>query len=333
MMERSDLGDGASGMVKRVIAETGDAGERLDRLLALRLAEMSRTRLKHLVETGRVTMDGATITDPAWRVKPGQTFVLDLPAAIADTPQPQAMTLAIVYEDAHLLVLDKPAGLVVHPAPGNPDRTLVNALLAHCGESLAGIGGVKRPGIVHRLDKDTSGLMVVAKDEPAQLHLSADFAAHRINRAYHAVVWGVPRPREGEIANRIGRSPRNRKKMAVLRDGGKPAVTRYRVVRMFKDLACLVECRLATGRTHQIRVHMTERGHPLIGDRSYGDAASAGRLRRFPAALRPAVAAFPRQALHAILIGFRHPISGEYVQFTSPLPKDMADLVASLDRL
>jgi 23S rRNA pseudouridine1911/1915/1917 synthase len=332
-MERSDPGDSASGKVKRVIAETGDAGERLDRLLALRLAEMSRTRLKRLVEAGRVTLDGAAITDPAWRVKPGQTFVLALPAPVADTPQPQAMALDIVYEDAHLLVLDKPAGLVVHPAPGNPDRTLVNALLAHCGASLAGIGGVKRPGIVHRLDKDTSGLMVVAKDELAQLRLSADFAAHRIDRAYHAVVWGVPNPRAGEIVSRIGRSPRNRKKMAVLREGGKAAVTRYRVLRAVKDVASLVECRLGTGRTHQIRVHMTERGHPLIGDRSYGDAASAGRLRRLPAALRAPIAAFPRQALHAILIGFHHPISGEYVQFTSKLPKDMADLMGWFDRV
>ena len=251
---------------KRVIVEPGDAGERLDRLLAARLAEMSRTRLKHLVEAGRVTMNGATIKDPSLRVKPGQTFVLSLPAPVADRPHPQAMALAIVYEDPHLLVIDKPAGLVVHPAPGNPDRTLVNALLAHCGDSLAGIGGVRRPGIVHRLDKDTSGLMVVAKDELAQARLTADFAARRVNRAYQAVVWGVPQPREGEIASRIGRSPRNRKKMAVLRDGGKPAVTRYKVLRAFKDVAALVECRLATGRTHQIRVHMTDRGHPLIGD-------------------------------------------------------------------
>lgn len=318
---------------KRVIVEPGDAGERLDRLLAARLAEMSRTRLKHLVEAGRVTMNGATIKDPSLRVKPGQTFVLSLPAAVADRPQPQAMALAIVYEDPHLLVIDKPAGLVVHPAPGNPDRTLVNALLAHCGDSLAGIGGVRRPGIVHRLDKDTSGLMVVAKDELAQARLTADFAARRVNRAYQAVVWGVPQPREGEIASRIGRSPRNRKKMAVLRDGGKPAVTRYKVLRAFKDVAALVECRLATGRTHQIRVHMTDRGHPLIGDPVYGSPRSLARLRRLPPALRDAVGAFPRQALHAVLIGFRHPATGEYIQFSSDLPPDLKALIGSLDRL
>ena len=319
--------------VTRVTVEPGDAGERLDRLLATRLVEMSRTRLKHLVEAGRVTMEGATITDPSLRVKPGQTFELALPAPVADKPLPQAMELAIVYEDAHLLVLDKPVGLVVHPAPGNPDRTLVNALLAHCGESLAGIGGVRRPGIVHRLDKDTSGLMVIAKNELAQARLAADFAAHRIHRAYHAVVWGVPQPREGEIATRIGRSPRNRKKMAVLREGGKAAVTRYRVLRTFKDAAALVECRLATGRTHQIRVHMTEHGHPLIGDRTYGNPRSPGRLRGVPAAHRDAIAALPRQALHAVLLGFRHPATGEYVQFSSDLPADIADLIRLLERI
>ncbi len=329
MREPSDTG----GAVKRVTVEPGEAGERLDRLLAERLAEMSRTRLKHLVEAGRVTMEGATITDPSLRVKPGQTFELALPPPVADTPLPQAMDLTIVYEDPHLLVIDKPAGLVVHPAPGNPDRTLVNALLAHCGESLAGIGGVRRPGIVHRLDKDTSGLMVVAKDDLAQARLTADFAARRINRAYHAVVWGVPQPREGEISGRIGRSPQNRKKMAVLRDGGKAAVTRYKVLRAFKDAAALVECRLATGRTHQIRVHMAERGHALIGDPTYGNPRSLARLRAVPAALRDQVAAFPRQALHAVLLGFRHPATGEYIQFSSHLPADIGALIGCLERI
>lgn len=322
-----------SGALRRVTAEAADAGERLDRLLATRLAELSRTRVKQLVEAGRVTMDGAAMTDPSMRVKPGQSFVLALPEAVPDAPLPQAMELVIPYEDEHLLVIDKPAGLVVHPAPGNPDRTLVNALLAHCGDSLAGIGGVKRPGIVHRLDKDTSGLMVVAKDELAQARLSADFAARRVTRAYQAVVWGVPQPREGEIIGRIGRSPRDRKKMAVLREGGKPAVTRYRVLRAFKDAAALVECRLATGRTHQIRVHLTERGHPLIGDRTYGNARSVGRLRSIPRETRERLAAFPRQALHAVLIGFRHPASGEYVEFTSYLPRDMRELLELLERV
>jgi 23S rRNA pseudouridine1911/1915/1917 synthase len=203
-----------------VIVGESEAGERLDRLLASRLAALSRTRLKRLVEEGQVSLGGATITDPSLRVKPGQRFCIDLPAPVADQPLPQAMDLAIVYEDEHLIVLDKPAGLVVHPAPGNPDHTLVNALLAHCGESLAGIGGVKRPGIVHRLDKDTSGLMVVAKTELAHQRLAADFAAHRLTRIYRAVVRGVPSPRAGQIANRIGRSRTNRKKMAVVARGG-----------------------------------------------------------------------------------------------------------------
>ncbi|HZB90452.1 MAG TPA: RluA family pseudouridine synthase [Stellaceae bacterium] len=329
MIEPSDPG----AAVQRVTVEPGEAGERLDRLLAERLAQMSRTRLKHLVEAGRVTMEGATITDPSLRVKPGQTFELALPPPVADTPQPQAMALAILYEDAHLLVIDKPAGLVVHPAPGNPDRTLVNALLAHCGESLAGIGGVRRPGIVHRLDKDTSGLMVIAKDELAHNRLAADFAARRVNRAYHAAVWGVPQPRDGEISGRIGRSPRNRKKMAVVREGGKPAVTRYKVLRAFKDAAALVECRLATGRTHQIRVHLSELGNAVIGDPTYGNQRSVARLRALPPALREPVAAFPRQALHAVLLGFRHPATGEYVQFASHLPADIADLIRCLERI
>jgi 23S rRNA pseudouridine1911/1915/1917 synthase len=319
--------------LRHVTVEPGDVGERLDRLLAARLAELSRTRIKHLVEDGRVTLAGSAITDPSMRVKAGQRFTLALPEAVADTPVPQAMDLAIVYEDAHLLVLDKPAGLVVHPAPGNPDHTLVNALLAHCGESLAGIGGVKRPGIVHRLDKDTSGLMVVAKDEVSQTKLSADFAARHVTRAYEAVVWGVPQPRAGEITGRIGRSPRNRQKMAVLRAGGKTAMTRYRVLRAFKDVAALVECRLATGRTHQIRVHMTEQGHPLIGDATYGDRRSIGRLRALPEEARERLTAFPRQALHAILIGFHHPVSGEYLEFSSRLPRDMAELVKGLEAL
>jgi 23S rRNA pseudouridine1911/1915/1917 synthase len=330
-MSEPSTPDAAKSRIRHVTAEPGDAGERLDRLLAARVAELSRTRVKHLVEEGRVSLDGVAVTDPAMRVKAGQSFVLAVPEAIADTPLPQAMDLTILYEDAHLLVLDKPAGLVVHPAPGNPDHTLVNALLAHCGAGLAGIGGVKRPGIVHRLDKDTSGLMVVAKDEVAQTKLSADFAARRVTRAYGAVVWGVPQPRTGEIAGRIGRSPRNRQKMAVLRTGGKAAVTRYRVLRAFKDVAALIECRLATGRTHQIRVHMTESGHPLIGDATYGDRRSFGRVRALPGKTAECLTAFPRQALHAMLIGFDHPVNGRYFEFHSQLPRDIAGLVKLLE--
>ena len=306
------------------------AGERLDRFLAAALAGFSRSRLKNLVESGRVSLGGAAVTDPAMRVKPGQVFTLAVPPPETATPEPQAMDLDIRFEDEHLLVLDKPAGLVVHPAPGNPDGTLVNALLAHCGASLAGIGGVKRPGIVHRLDKDTSGLMVVAKNEAAHRALARDFASHAVTRAYQAVVWGVPQPKSGEISGRIGRNPRDRKKMAVVSSRGKPAMTRYKVLKAFGTKAALVECRLATGRTRQIRVHMTAKGHPLIGDASYGKQ-SQSRLAALPEKARKAAASLGRQALHAYLLGFRHPASGEYLEFRSRLPKDISKLVTSLD--
>jgi len=322
----------ADAAVRHVTAEASDAGERLDRLLAAHLGDLSRTRLKRLVEAGRVSLNGATVTDPTLRVKPGQTFTVKVPPPVAHAPEAQAIDLVVRFEDAHVIVIDKPAGLVVHPAPGNPDRTLVNALLAHCGASLAGIGGVRRPGIVHRLDKDTSGLMVVAKTELAHARLSADFAARTITRAYQAIVWGVPSPAQGEIAGAIGRSQRDRKKMAVVGERGRAALTRYRVLRRFGTAASLVECRLATGRTHQIRVHLSALGHPLIGDRTYG-GSGAGRLRGAPAAVRAAVAAFPRQALHANVIGFNHPATGEPIRFESPLPRDMQELISTLESL
>jgi len=311
--------------------EEAEAGERLDRVLARRFGDLSRTRLKQLVVEGRVSVDGATITNPSLRVKPGQRCEVALPPPVDAAPQAQSIPLDIRYEDEALLVLDKPAGLVVHPAPGNPDNTLVNALLAHCGESLAGIGGVRRPGIVHRLDKDTSGLMVVAKTERAHAALSADFASRRIERAYLAVVWGVPQPREGEIEGAIGRNPRNRKTMAVVSRGGKPAVTRYRVLRIFKDAAALAECRLATGRTHQIRVHLAAKGNPLIGDPVYG--RSRGRKRALPEPVRIALDAFPRQALHAATLGFEHPLNRKWLVFQSELPQDIKGLIGILERL
>ncbi|HXA70701.1 MAG TPA: RluA family pseudouridine synthase [Stellaceae bacterium] len=319
---------------QRVLSATVEAaerGERLDRLLARRFGDLSRTRLKHLVEAGLVSVDGATIKDPSLRVKPGQRCAVTVPAPVADAPEAQAMPLDIRYEDADLIVLEKPAGLVVHPAPGNRDGTLVNALLAHCGDSLAGIGGVRRPGIVHRLDKDTSGLMVVAKSQRAHAALAADFAARRIERAYLAVTWGVPQPREGEISGAIGRNPANRKTMAVVRRGGRAAMTRYRVLRIFKDAAGLVECRLATGRTHQIRVHLSAHGNPLVGDPVYG--RSRGRRRVLPAPIKAAIDAFPRQALHAASLGFRHPATGEWLQFQSELPNDMKDLITILEHI
>ncbi|HEU0216037.1 MAG TPA: RluA family pseudouridine synthase [Stellaceae bacterium] len=304
-------------------------GQRLDRALQQRLLDLSRSRLKQLILSGQVANDGNVIRDPSRKVRAGQTFVVILPEPDDATPQAQAIPLDIRFEDAHLIVIDKPAGLVVHPAPGNPDGTLVNALIAHCGASLAGIGGVRRPGIVHRLDKDTSGLMVVAKTEAAHRALSADFAARRISRAYAAAVWGVPLPTAGEIEGNIGRSMTNRKKMAVVgAQRGKPAVTRYKVERAFADTAALIECRLLTGRTHQIRVHLAERGHPLIGDPVYGGRAA----RRF-ATRASAAAYFPRQALHARHLGFNHPASGEYLAFDSDLPDDMKTLLTSLEGL
>jgi 23S rRNA pseudouridine1911/1915/1917 synthase len=315
-----------------VTCVASDAGERLDRVLAAHLGDLSRSRLKHLILEGSVTRNGATISDPAMRVKPGQTFRIAIPEAVVDRPMAQAMMLDIRYEDDHLLVLDKPAGLVVHPAPGNPDRTLVNALLAHCGDSLSGIGGVKRPGIVHRLDKDTSGLMVVAKSESAHARLAADFAARRISRAYYGVVWGVPLPPSGEIAGNIGRSAVNRKKMAVLARGGRIALTRYRVLREFRGIAAAIECRLATGRTHQIRVHMSERGHPLIGDPLYGTTRTGRRNKLLPEAVRGPVTNFPRQALHAQMLGFEHPSTQEWIEFVSELPSDIKILLHNLEQ-
>ena len=310
----------------------GDAGTRLDKYLATVVPELSRARLKALLEAGRVGAGGETITDPAYRVKQGQSFTIRVPPAGRERPAPEAIPLEVVYEDAHLIVIDKPAGLVVHPAPGNPNRTLVNALIAHCGQSLSGIGGVRRPGIVHRLDKNTSGLLVAAKTDSAHLGLAAQFAAHDFERAYYAVVWGVPLPRRGEIRGAIGRDPRNRKKMALVRRGGKPALTRYRVLESYSDVASLVDCRPATGRTHQIRVHFAHSGHPLIGDRTYGRARGR-RLQALPEAALSAITDLGRQALHARLIAFSHPVSQERLRFESALPPDMGRLVGILASL
>ena len=313
------------------VSET-EAGERLDRVLAARVDGLSRSRLKNLVLEGRVALAGRTIRDPGHRVNAGDTFVVEVPAPAPAQPGAEPIALSVVYEDADLIVIDKPAGLVVHPAAGNWTGTLVNALIAHCGDSLSGIGGVRRPGIVHRLDKDTSGLMVAAKTEAAHHALSRDFAARRIHRAYTAFVWGVPQAPEGEIAGNIGRSGVNRKKMAVVGDGrGKPAITRYRVERAFNAHAAQIECRLATGRTHQIRVHFAHLGHPLIGDPVYGSRAGRVVARTGPTGAQ--IAAFPRQAMHARLLGFTHPIENRSLQFESPAPDDLRELAQSLERL
>ncbi len=315
--------------VHRVVIGADSAGARLDKALATALTALSRSRIKVLVQAGSVQADGATITDPSYGVKLGQTLILFEPAAVDAVPAPQELPLHILHEDAHLVVLEKPAGLVVHPAPGNPDRTLVNALIAHCGQSLSGIGGVRRPGIVHRLDKDTSGLMVVAKTDAAHQSLARQFAAREVERAYLAVIWGILTPRRGEISGNIGRSRANRKKMAVLGRGGKFALTRYSVLGSFGETASKVECRLATGRTHQIRVHLAAKGHPVIGDPLYGRSRRRG-FKNLPEAVQKALTGLHRQALHARLIGFTHPESAEYLRFESELPSDINHLLRVL---
>ena len=302
--------------------------ERLDKLLAGALPALSRTRLKALIESGRVGCAGATITDPSYRVKPGQVFDITVPAPVAAVPRPQEMPLTVVYEDADVIVIDKPAGLVVHPAPGNREDTLVNALLAHCGPSLSGVGGVLRPGIVHRLDKDTSGLMVVAKNDAAHAGLARQFETRSLKRRYYALVWGVPRHATGEISANIGRNPRSRKKMAVVKSGGKTAVTRFKVLKRYGTLASLVECELGTGRTHQIRVHMASAGYPVIGDPVYGRSRrGAGEL------VNAAVKTLGRQALHAHLMEFDHPKTGQRLRFSSELPRDISAITDILEKI
>ena len=306
---------------------------RLDRFLTAALAELSRSRLQQLIEEGRVSHDGKTIRDPNHRVKHGETYQVEVPPPLDAEPRGEAIPLKIVYEDNDLIVIEKPSGLVVHPAAGNPTGTLVNALIAHCGASLGGIGGVARPGIVHRLDKDTSGLLVAAKTERAMASLAKQFEHHAIERAYHAVVWGAPRAGTGMVEGRIGRNPFDRKRMAVMRSGGKEARTRYRVVEPFgpRPFASLLECRLETGRTHQIRVHLAHLGHPLVGDATYGRARRAPKAHSLGEEIAfGAAAQFPRQALHAGLLGFFHPSEQKKLRFTSAWPADFAALVNAL---
>lgn len=307
------------------------AGMRLDRYLVLALPDLSRSRIQKIIYGEGAEVEGRTITDPSHRVKQGQRVTLTIASAEPLDVVPQEMDLDIHYEDDHLIVVDKPAGMVVHPAPGNYDGTLVNGLLAHCGDSLSGIGGVKRPGIVHRIDKDTSGLLVVAKSDDAHNRLCEMFSVHHIERAYKAIVWGVPNPTQGTVHGNIGRHKVQRKKMAVVSGGaGKPAVTHYKVERQFKLAASLIECRLETGRTHQIRVHMTHIGHPLVGDPVYGGPTKA-RLNALSKSAQNFIRGFNRQALHAAVLGFEHPITGEQLRFESEVPKDFKDLICSLE--
>ena len=306
-------------------------GQRLDRFLADAIGTLSRSRVKTLIEQGQARRDGEVLSEPSEPVRPGAIYELALPPPAPASPQPQAIPFPILYEDADLIVLDKPAGLVVHPAPGNEDGTLVNALLAHCGEQFTGIGDERRPGIVHRLDKDTSGIMVIAKTQLANNALTAAFAARDLDRAYLALVWSLPSPLEGDIEGDIGRDRRDRKRMAVVGRNGKPALTHYRVLRSWGTAVSLLECRLATGRTHQIRVHLASRGQPVVGDPLYLRRVPAV-ARSLPAGVRDRLLDCPRQALHAARLGFAHPRTGVPLSFNSSPPPDMAELLASLDR-
>ena len=304
---------------------------RLDRALAQALPELSRARIQALLSEGAITRDGATVTDASARAAPG-LYRLTIPAPRPAEPEAEDLGLKVLFEDAHLIVIDKPAGMSAHPAPGSQSGTLVNALIHHCGDSLSGIGGVVRPGIVHRLDKNTSGVMVAAKTDAAHRGLSTLFAAHDIDRVYLALTRGAPSPSHGTITTRIGRSSADRKKMAVLRTGGREAITHYAVEAIYgpteKPVAARVACRLETGRTHQIRVHLAHKGAPCLGDPAYGSGSPALAVK---AAMQ--AAGLTRQALHAAVLGFVHPITGETLRFETAPPADMALLSLELAQL
>src|SRR5262245_19258977 len=323
--------------IEQVTVEAAEAGERLDRVLAAHVTALSRTRLKALVLAGRVAIGGRTIRDPGHRVNAGDQVAVEVPPAEPAAPQAEEIPLAIVHEDDDLIVIDKPKGLVVHPAAGNRSGTLVNALIAHCGASLSGIGGVKRPGIVHRLDRDTTGLMVVAKNDRAHQALAAQFADHGrtgpLERGYLAFVWGVPDRPRGTIDKPIGRHPHAREKMAV-REGGRSAVTHWQVLERYADargapVASLIACQLETGRTHQIRVHLAAIGHPVIGDAVYGPGFRT-RAKRLSPHAQSALGGLGRQALHAYLLAIEHPVRGNVLEFRSELPDALSRLHHSL---
>jgi 23S rRNA pseudouridine1911/1915/1917 synthase len=311
---------------------TNHQGERLDKYLAHQLTELSRSRIQALIEGGHVGIDPSRSVACSLKLRDGDTLEIRIPPLEEATPQPKAMILDILYEDEDLLVINKAAGMVVHPAPGHTDDTLVNALLAHCGDSLSGIGGVKRPGIVHRLDKETSGLMVVAKNDRTHQALTEQFQGRSLSRIYLALVWGRLSPATSTLTTQLGRHPRHRQKMAVLSRGGREAITHYRTLKNFPngpnpDLSLtFVECQLATGRTHQIRVHLHHLGHPLLGDPTYGHTPK-GASKIWP----ENIIHFPRQALHARSLRFIHPKTGEPVDFSVPLPRDMAEILEMLE--
>ena len=317
-------------------AEAVAAG-RLDRFLAEAFPDISRSRFQSLIAEGRVAVEGRVVEEARHKLKPGEKVAVDIPEAAPPEPQAETIPLDVIYEDSDVIVIDKPAGLVVHPAAGHETGTLVNALIAHCGESLSGIGGVKRPGIVHRLDKDTSGLLVVAKNDAAHQSLSEQFAAHgrdgRLQREYIAVVWGVPERNQGTISANLARSTANRQKIAVSKAASaREAITHFEVVRSFgtPPVASLLRCHLETGRTHQIRVHMAHMGNPLLGDGTYGSGFKSSTAKLSDDA-RTALNLLRRQALHAAVLGFEHPRTGKPLHFESPAPDDLARLLRALE--
>lgn len=306
-------------------------GLRLDKYIALQIQELSRSRIQAVIEAHHVLVNKEIIKECSARVKQGDVIDITLPPVVSTDMQPTDIPLDIVYEDSEMLVINKPAGLTVHPGAGNYQDTMANALLAYCGDELSGIGGVSRPGIVHRLDKDTSGLLVAAKTDRAHQGLSAQIACRSLKRLYVAVMWGVPTPAEGKITGNIARSRRDRTKMALVQTGGKEAVTHYRVRQVLANgAASLVECRLETGRTHQIRLHFSANGHPLIGDPVYGGHDNRRSKQVVSEEAAAYIKTFTRQALHSRKIGFTHPLSGEYKEYQAPIPEDMQKLIAFL---
>jgi 23S rRNA pseudouridine1911/1915/1917 synthase len=328
------------------VAPAEGAGERVDAWLAKLWPDLSRSRVQGLIGAGKLSVDGAPVTHAKDKPKPGARYELVLPPPEPAAPQPESIPLNIAYEDEHLIVVDKAAGMAMHPAPGSMRGTLVNALLAHCGDSLSGIGGVARPGIVHRIDKDTTGLVVVAKHDAAHTGLAKLFAKHDLERVYYAVTRGAPKERAARIENRLVRSNEDRRKYVVARDpetsAGKTAITQYWTIESYgqqagasagRPAAALIECRLHTGRTHQIRAHLAHLGAPLIGDPLYGKQRAFKAEGPHAEEAEAAVRAFPRQALHAAVLGFVHPVTGEQLRFESPIPDDMAELLAKLRAL
>jgi 23S rRNA pseudouridine1911/1915/1917 synthase len=345
MEDDDEIGTEAVGETRSVVAPAGE-GERVDLWLAGVWPDLSRSRLQGLIGAGQLSADGVVVTHAKDKPRAGALYALRLPPPAPAAPQPEAIPLTVVFEDAHLIVVDKAAGMAVHPAPGSMTGTLVNALLAHCGDSLSGIGGVARPGIVHRIDKDTTGLIVAAKHDVAHRGLAALFAKHDLERVYYALARGAPRERAGRIENRLVRSSEDRRKFVVARnpetEAGKLAITQYWTVETYGQLAdasagraaaSMVECRLFTGRTHQIRAHLAHLGCPLIGDPLYGKQRGLKALGPNAESVDAAVRAFPRQALHAAVLGFTHPITEEALRLESPLPADMRALRESLQSL